>query len=61
MLGALIKAVTTAVAVIVIPILLIVLVGILGISWKLFLLLLAIMLPFIIIGLIYGYLAGREA
>ena len=58
MLGALIKAVTTAVAMVAIPILLIIFVGVLGVSWKAFLMLLGLILPFIIIGLIYGYLAG---
>ena len=61
MLGALIKAVTTAVCLVAVPVLLIILVGILGISWKVFVALMACILPFIIIGLVYGYLAGSEA
>lgn len=59
MLGAFIKAVITAGLIIAIPICLLVM-SMLGLSYKVFLALLAIVLPFVVIGLIYGYLANAD-
>lgn len=59
MLGAFIKAVIAAGLIIAIPICLLVM-SMLGLSYKVFLALLAIVLPFVVIGLIYGYLANAD-
>ncbi len=59
MLGAFIKAVITAGLIIAIPICLLVM-SMFGLSYKVFLALLAIVLPFVVIGLIYGYLANAD-
>lgn len=61
MLKALIKAMVTATFLVVLPIVIVLFVGILGVSWKAFLTLMTFILPFVIIGLVYGYLAGSKA
>lgn len=60
MLGAFIKAIVTAAILIAAPLCVLLMVCFWGVSYKLFVMLMALFLPFIIIGLIYGYLAGCE-
>ena len=58
MLGAFVKAIVTAAIFIAAPLCIFLMVALWGVSYKLFLVLMALVVPFVIIGLLYGYQAG---